>query len=82
MKNDPTQAKKYERIRPALNILMDQAKEIMNSTYRYVDGEERLYLSDDRYVKSTSRPLVSRKWCGYSTFSFTICRKIKDFPDY
>ena len=51
MKNDPTQAKKYERIRPALNILMDQAKEIMNSTYRYVDGEERLYLSDDRYVK-------------------------------
>ena len=30
---------------------MDQAKEIMKSTYRYVDGEERLYLSDDRYVK-------------------------------
>ena len=51
MKGDPTQAKKYERIRPALNILMDQAKEIMKSTYRYVDGEERLYLSDDRYVK-------------------------------
>ena len=51
MKGDPTQTKKYERIRPALNILMDQAKEIMKSTYRYVDGEERLYLSDDRYVK-------------------------------
>lgn len=51
MKDDPTQSKKYERIRPALNILMDQAKEIMKSTYRYVDGEERLYLSDDRYVK-------------------------------
>lgn len=51
MKDDPTQSKKYERIRPALNVLMDQAKEIMQSTYRYVDGEERLYLSDDRYVK-------------------------------
>lgn len=51
MKDDPTQAKKYERIRPALNILMDQAKEIMKSAYRYVDGEERLYLSDNRYVK-------------------------------
>ena len=51
MKDDPTQSKKYERIRPALNILMDQAKEIMKSAYRYVDGEERLYLSDNRYVK-------------------------------
>lgn len=51
MKDDPTQSKKYERVRPALNILMDHAKEIMKSTYRYVDGEERLYLSDDRYIK-------------------------------
>lgn len=48
---DPIRLKKYKEIRPAVNLLMKAAKQVMNGSYRYTENEERLYLSDGKYVK-------------------------------
>ena len=37
--------------RPAINCLMKRAKSILSGQYKYVDGEERLYISMGKYVK-------------------------------
>ena len=48
---DPTRLKKYKEIRPAVNLLTKAAGQVLNGSYRYTENEERLYLSDGKYVK-------------------------------
>ena len=49
--NEPTREKLYKKNRPAIHLLMKKAYEVMGGEYRFVDGEERLYLSSGKYVK-------------------------------
>ena len=49
--NEPTREKLYKKNRPAIHLLMEKAYEVMGGEYRFVDGEERLYLSSGKYVK-------------------------------
>lgn len=51
IESDPTRLKKYQEVRPAVNLLIEAAWQVMNGSYRYTDNEERLYLSDNKYVK-------------------------------
>lgn len=50
-KHDPDNTHKKKRISPEINRLLDAAKKVLQGSYRYVDGEERLYLDQKRYVK-------------------------------
>lgn len=43
--------RKFTVNRPAINLLCDKAAEILGGSYRYVDGEERLYLDERKYIK-------------------------------
>lgn len=65
---DPIRLKKYKEIRPAVNLLRTAAEQVLNGSYRYTENEERLYLSDGKYVKTTWLPPASRKLCGFLTF--------------
>ena len=47
----PELYRKYAENRPAINLLMEYVKKILQGNYRYVDGEERLYLDNRKYVK-------------------------------
>lgn len=51
IETDPIRLKKYKEVRPAVNLLMEAAEKILNGSYRYTENEERLYLSDGKYVK-------------------------------
>lgn len=51
IEDDPEQMKRYKKHRPAINLLMKTAETVLRGTYRYVDGEERLYLDDYKYIK-------------------------------
>lgn len=51
IKDDLEQMKRYKRHSPAINLLMKTAEQVLRGTYRYVDGEERLYLDSYKYVK-------------------------------
>ena len=48
---DPIRLTKYKEIRPAVNLLRTAAEQVLNGSYRYTENEERLYLSDGKYVK-------------------------------
>ncbi len=50
-KNDPEQIKKYKKHQPAINMLLEKARAIIHGNYRYIDGEERLYIDQNKYVK-------------------------------
>lgn len=44
--------KKYVNNRPLINLLLENMKDVLGGSYRYVDGEERLYIDDSKkYVK-------------------------------
>ena len=49
--NNPDQLKKYENHQRAIQLLQEAGQVVLKGTYRYVDGEERLYLDDRKYVK-------------------------------
>ena len=51
VRDDPDQEKKYKKHRTAINMLLEREQAILNGSYRYVDGEERLYLDSNKYVK-------------------------------
>lgn len=36
---------------PAINLLIENARKVIQGTYRYVEGEERLYIDDKKFVK-------------------------------
>lgn len=42
---------KYKTNQPSINVLLKKSREILQGDYRYVDGDERLYLDSRRYVK-------------------------------
>ena len=42
---------KYKMNQPSINVLLKKSREILQGDYRYVDGDERLYLDSRRYVK-------------------------------
>lgn len=48
---DSEAAKKFKSNRPAIKLLCEKATEILGGSYRYVDGEERLYLDERKYIK-------------------------------
>ena len=48
---DPTRFEKYKKVRPAINLLVDAASQVLQGSYRYTENEERLYLSNGKYVK-------------------------------
>ena len=43
--------KRSKEINPAINQLIKEANRVLCGKYKYVDGDERLYLDDKRYVK-------------------------------
>ncbi len=43
--------KRSTGVNPAINQLLKDAKTVLQSKYRNVDGEERLYLDERRYIK-------------------------------
>lgn len=47
----PEGVRRYKKNRTAIDLLLKCAADILRGTYRYVDGEERLYLDERRYVK-------------------------------
>lgn len=49
--NDPEQARTYKKNRDSIQKLLDVAETVLHGTYRCVDGEERLYLDQSRYIK-------------------------------
>lgn len=51
IKNAPELCRKYVENRPVINLLIDCVKKVVQGSYRYVDGEERLYLDEKKYVK-------------------------------
>lgn len=50
-KNDPERMKRYVKCRPAIKLLTDFAQKVLKGNYRYVEGEERLYIDSKKYVK-------------------------------
>ena len=50
-KEDPETFPKYRENQPYIHALLRSARNILQGDYRYVEGEERLYLDDRRYVK-------------------------------
>lgn len=51
LENDPEQMRKYKKNRNAIHLLLNAAEDVLRGTYRCVDGEERLYLDEKRYIK-------------------------------
>lgn len=51
LENDPERMKRYKKHRNAIELLFHTAQDILQGTYRCVDGEERLYLDERRYIK-------------------------------
>lgn len=49
--NDSEQMRKYKKNRNAIHLLLEAANDVLRGTYRCVDGEERLYLDEKRYIK-------------------------------
>lgn len=49
--NDLDQGKKYKKHRTAIRMLLAKEKAILRGSYRNVDGEERLYIDQRRFVK-------------------------------
>lgn len=43
--------KKYKNNKPVINLLLPRVQEILGGQYCYVDGEERLYISPQKYIK-------------------------------
>lgn len=51
MENNPEQMKGYVKHKPAINLLIDSIQKVLKGNYRYVDGEERLYIDEKKYIK-------------------------------
>lgn len=51
IEDNPEQMSRYKEHRAAINLLIEVAKKVLRGTYRYVEGEERLYLDAYKYVK-------------------------------
>lgn len=49
--NDSEQYKHYQKHKSTIHLLEKRIQEVLNGYYRYVDGEERLYLDQRNYVK-------------------------------
>lgn len=49
--NRPEQMTHYKRNRKSIQMLLDTAEAVLHGAYRCVDGEERLYLDQSRYIK-------------------------------
>lgn len=49
--NNSEQMTRYKKNRNLIQMLMDTAQAVLHGTYRCVDGEERLYLDQSRYIK-------------------------------
>lgn len=49
--NDSEQMRKYKKNRNAIHLLLEAANDVLRGTYRCIDGEERLYLDEKRYIK-------------------------------
>lgn len=53
LENEPELMKKYNSNKTAIKMLMEKSNSVLRGWYRYVDGEERLYIdsSNNKYVK-------------------------------
>jgi len=49
--NTPGQTQVYKKNRDSIQKLLDTAEAVLHGAYRCVDGEERLYLDQSRYIK-------------------------------
>lgn len=49
--DDSDRLKRYRAHRPAINLLLKAAEKVLKGSYRCVEGEERLYLDEARYIK-------------------------------
>ena len=43
--------RKFKKNSPVIRLLSDKANDVLGGSYRYVDGEERLYLDNRKYIK-------------------------------
>ncbi len=51
VKENAENSAKKRRIGPVINLLLEEAEKVLQGSYKYVDGEERLYLDAVNYVK-------------------------------
>lgn len=51
VKSDAEKTAKKRRVGPIINLLLNIADQVLHGSYKYVDGEERLYLDSANYVK-------------------------------
>lgn len=79
-KKDSELAGHVNKHKDAIRILMQKADEILKGTYRCIDGEERLYLDDKKYIKInfTSSGQQEVVWVFNLLFYFLI----EDHPVY
>ena len=74
--DQPDQLKKIKPNKAAINRLIARSEKILRGYYRYVEGEERVYLDSRKYIKI---PLpASRRSSGSSICCSTICLKTKE----
>lgn len=51
VKLDTEKTAKKKKIGPIIHLLLEQAQKVLQGSYKYIDGEERLYLDKVNYVK-------------------------------
>ena len=51
VRSDAEKAAKKRKVGPSINLLLNIANQVLQGSYKYVDGEERLYLDGTNYVK-------------------------------
>ena len=51
VKLDTEKTAKKKKIGPIIHVLLEQAQKVLQGSYKYIDGEERLYLDKVNYVK-------------------------------
>ena len=51
VKLDTEKTAKKKKVGPIIHLLLEQAQKVLQGSYKYIDGEERLYLDKVNYVK-------------------------------
>lgn len=50
-RQNPEKTAQKKKLSPIIRLLLDDAAQVLHGNYRYVDGEERLYLDNRKFVK-------------------------------
>lgn len=51
LEGNPERMARYKKHRNSIDLLLKSSKDVLHGTYRCVDGDERLYLDSEKYIK-------------------------------